>query len=68
MKFEDDRISFDFDNPGSSSTGSGGGEEKPFYEELDDAMADEFVAYEEHDMQEQALVDQLLGDSFLLDE
>jgi len=97
LKFEDDRISFDFDNPGSGASGSGssGGEERPFYEELDskqitvdtsvaaqddaqyidddvpafyDAMADEFAAYDEQDMQEQALADQLLGDSFLLDE
>ncbi len=37
LKFEDDRISFDFDNPGSSSSGNGsaGGDEKPFYEELE---------------------------------
>ena len=84
LKFEDDRISFDFDNPGSASSGSGssGESEKPFYEELDetaqyidddvpafyDAMADEFAAYEEQDMQEQALADQLLGDTFLMDE
>ena len=105
LKFEDDRISFDFDNPGSTSVGNTtGGEDRPFYEELDskpitvdassenegmfdtlhtgedaqyidddvpafyDAMADEFAAYDEQDMQEQALADQLLGDSFLLDE
>ena len=102
LKFEDDRISFDFDNPGSSAGSGSGGEERPFYEELDekpvtiesamqeenaqgtaddeaqyvdddvpafyDAMADEFAAYDEQDMQEQALADQLLGDAFLLDE
>ena len=102
LKFEDDRISFDFDNPGSSAGSGSGGEERPFYEELDekpvtiesamqeekaqgtaddgaqyvdddvpafyDAMADEFAAYDEQDMQDAALADQLLGDSFLLDE
>jgi len=36
LKFEDDRISFDFDNPGSSAVSSSGGEERPFYEELDE--------------------------------
>lgn len=99
LKFEDDRISFDFDNQGSSSerAASSGGEERPFYEELDskpitvdspvengnrnndddaqyidddvpafyDAMAAEYAAYDEQDMQEQALADQLLGDAFL---
>ncbi|MBR3769538.1 MAG: topoisomerase C-terminal repeat-containing protein [Lachnospiraceae bacterium] len=112
LKFEDDRISFDFDNPGSSGSGgnSTGGEERPFYEELDskpitvdspiesgssnndddsefgilnmqddaqyidddvpafyDAMAAEYAAYDEQDMEEQTLANQLLGDSFLLD-
>jgi len=33
-----------------------------------DAMADEFMAYEEQDMQDAALADQLLGDLFLQDE
>ena len=111
LKFEDDRISFDFDNPGSSSGGNSiGSEESPFYEELDrkpitvdspvengnrnndgeneygmlsvqddaqyidddvpafyDAMAAEYAAYDEADMQEQELANQLLGDSFLFD-
>ena len=31
LKFEDDRISFDFDNPGSANDGGS----KPFYEELE---------------------------------
>lgn len=39
LKFEDERISFDFDNPGSSSGSRGasktaGGDERPFYEEI----------------------------------
>ncbi len=38
LKYEEDRISFDFDNPGSQPTGNSGGteevDEKPFYEEL----------------------------------
>jgi len=113
LKFEDDRISFDFDNPGSGSggTGASSGEERPFYEELDskpitvdisaengnrntdddsafdmlniqedaqyidddvpafyDAMAEEFAVYDEQDIQEQELADQLLGDAFLLNE
>ncbi len=59
LKFEDDRISFDFENPGSASDKTSGvGEERPFYEELEEtqknqnadddalafysAMADEF--------------------------
>ena len=113
LKFEDDRISFDFDNPGtgSGSDGMANREERPFYEELDsrpltvdvsdgigdrnlgddsafdmmnmqddaqyidddvpafyDAMAAEYAAYDEQDMQEQALANQLLGDSFLLED
>lgn len=113
LKFEDDRISFDFDNPGtgSGSDGTANREERPFYEELDsrpltvdvsdgiddrnlgddsafdmmnmqddaqyidddvpafyDAMAAEYAAYDEQDMQEQALANQLLGDSFLLED
>lgn len=111
LKFEDDRIAFDFDNPGSSSGGNSiGSEERPFYEELDskpiivdspvengnrnnddeneygmlnvqddaqyidddvpafyDAMAAEYAAYDEAEMQEQELANQLLGDSFLFD-
>ena len=77
LKFEDDRISFDFGNPGSSSGDNSVGEEaRPFYEELDnkpisvemsvyDAMAAEYAAYNEQYMQEQNLEDKLLGDSFL---
>ena len=89
LKFEDGRISFDFDNPGSGAgnNSSSGGDDRPFYEELDekpvtldtpddgaqyidddipafyDAMADEMAAYQEMEMQEQ-----ILGDSFLLDD
>lgn len=85
LKFEDDRISFDFENPGSTSgSHSAAGEERPFYEELEekqenrnaddemsafyDAMADEFAAYDEQNMREQAFADQVSGDLFLSDE
>ena len=111
LKFEDDRISFDFDNPGSGtagnttgtadepkdtdsgdggSTGGIGGnlpsaaesletdsDDRSLFAEIDeyaqyidddipafyDAMADEMAAYQEMEMQEQ-----LLGDSFLLND
>ena len=45
LKFEDDRISFDFDNPGSGSqtsgnngdiSNSGGVDDRPFYEEMEE--------------------------------
>ena len=47
LKFEEDRISFDFDNPGSGAFSAGGGtsgslegaeevDERPFYEEMED--------------------------------
>ena len=35
LKFENDQISFDFDNPGENSVSSGESDEKPFYEDLD---------------------------------
>lgn len=35
LKYEDDKISFDFDNPGSAPA-SGQADEKPFYEELEE--------------------------------
>ena len=35
LKFEDDKISFDFDNPGSTPA-AGQADEKPFYEELEE--------------------------------
>ena len=75
LKFEDDRISFDFDNPGSgdtsntvSTTGGTGNSEAAQYIDDDipafyDAMADEMAAYQEMEMQEQ-----LLGDMFLLND
>lgn len=49
LKFEDDRIQFDFDNPGITPANetSGNGDETPFYEELGDTSlptADDFYA------------------------
>lgn len=35
LKFENDQISFDFDNPGENSISTGDSDEKPFYEELE---------------------------------
>ena len=64
LKFEDDRISFDFDNPGSSFDGNSNDDVPAFYDE----MAAGYAAYEEQDMQEQILADQLLGESFLLED
>ena len=89
LKFEDNRISFDFDNPGSGAVNNAAGtvtgtEDTPtdafgdraFLDDMDnhaqyidedmsafyDTMADEMAAYQEMEMQEQ-----LLGDTFLLD-
>lgn len=55
LKFEDDRISFDFDNPGSGTSSEGGGasgsgvsgagwDERPFYEEIQDGASVEVPA------------------------
>ena len=55
LKFEDDRISFDFDNPGSGTSSAGGGasgswvsgagwDERPFYEEIQDGASVEVPA------------------------
>lgn len=79
LKFEDDRISFDFDNPGSGHAGKAAeskeqmegsaGESDKYDPYMDDdfsafyaSMADEMAAYQEMEMQEQ-----LLGDTFLVD-
>lgn len=35
LKFENDQISFDFDNPGENAVSTGDSDEKPFYEELE---------------------------------
>lgn len=67
LKFEDDRIQFDFDNPGSGTSAAGGSstestkqDERPFYEEIAedasvfyDSMADEFAAYQAQEEAEQ---------------
>ena len=67
LKFEDDRISFDFDNPGSGANAQSAGtasdgkneqEERPQYIDEDvpafyDAMAEEMAAYQEEEESEQ---------------
>lgn len=67
LKFEDDRIQFDFDNPGSGTSAAGGSstestkqDERLPYEEIAedasvfyDSMADEFAAYQAQEEAEQ---------------
>lgn len=66
LKYEEERISFDFDNPGEGGTEK----EKPFYEETEQPTADDmsrFDSYADDMAAEQALEEgeQLAGSNFL---
>lgn len=68
LKFEEDQIRFDFDNPGENvESASEEKDEQPFYEdEAMFAMAAEMAAMQEQEEAEQLASQELLGDNFLM--
>ncbi|MGN0353310.1 MAG: DNA topoisomerase III [Roseburia sp.] len=69
LKFEEDQIRFDFENPGEDvESASEEKDEQPFYEdEAMFAMAAEMAAIQEQEEAEQLASQELLGDNFLME-